>query len=598
MSVSFKGTSAGEIAVSLAEGRKHTMARSTAFQRLARTVRIARFCDRHGLSTSEGLERAAAHEAATLERGASRREFLAGAAKLAALGAVGAVAGPFGRALATPRPPGGDVAIIGAGLAGLVCGDELRRHGVLATIYEASDRAGGRCFSLGGAFPGPVNFPGQVVERGGEFIDTAHKTMIGHAQQFDLALEDVTKGHEDVFYYFFGQYHSEAEVVDEFRALVDMMRDDLRTVGNPTADSFTPSDAVLDLTNLREYLETRGAGDLIKAVIDVAYTIEYGLEIDRQSCLNFLLFLHADRRSKFTPFGIFSDERYHVIGGNQQIPAGLAARLGEQVWYGMQLQRARKTPAGRVELTFRRGSSTVSVTHDAVVFAIPFSVLREVELDASLGLPKWKLFAIQNLGYGTNAKLMLGFNGPLWLGLGSNGPSFSDLPNHQNTWETNPIRATSAHAVLTDYSGGDRGARLDPNRVQTEAARFLGDLDKVYPGALVAATRGGTSLPTWSTGRRTRSRRVRTPAINLATSRRSRTTSRSRSGTCFSRGSTRARSTSGRALWRAARCQACVRRLRFCRRYRCRSLGAVRVKNRPPNNTARSFATARGPMSK
>jgi monoamine oxidase len=43
--------------------------------------------------------------------------------------------------------------------------------------------------------------------------------------------------------------------------------------------------------------------------------------------------------------------------------------------------------------------------------------------------------------------------------------------------------------VLTDYSGGDRGARLDPRRVQTEAARFLGDLDKVYPGALAAATR-------------------------------------------------------------------------------------------------------------
>ncbi len=487
MSVNFKGLQLA-IVVRLAEGRKHTMARSAAFQSLARTIRIARFCERHGLSTSEGLERAAALEA-VVERGASRRELLAGAAKLAALGAIGAVAGPFGRALATPPPPSGDVAIIGAGLAGLACGDELRRHGVLATIYEASDRSGGRCFSLGGAFPGPVDFPGQVVERGGEFIDNGHKTMIGYAQQFGLALEDVTKGHEDVFYYFFGQHHSESEVVDEFRELVDAMRDDLRTVGNPTADSFTPTDAVLDLTNLREYLETRGAGDLIKTVIDVAYTIEYGLEIDRQSCLNFLLFIHADRRSRFTPFGIFSDERYHVIGGNQQIPAGLAARLGGQIRYGMKLQRARKTPAGRVELTLRRGSSTVSATHDAVVFAIPFSVLREVELDASLGLPAWKLFAIQNLGYGTNAKMMLGFNGPVWLGLGSNGQSFSDLTNHQNTWETNPIRATSAHAVLTDYSGGDRGARLDPRRVQTEASRFLGDLDKVYPGALAAATR-------------------------------------------------------------------------------------------------------------
>ena len=59
------------------------------------------------------------------------------------------------------------------------------------------------------------------------------------AQRFGLDLEDVAKDHEGVFYHFFGRHHSEAEVVDEFRAFVDAMRDDLRTVGEPTADSFT-----------------------------------------------------------------------------------------------------------------------------------------------------------------------------------------------------------------------------------------------------------------------------------------------------------------------------------------------------------------------
>jgi monoamine oxidase len=100
-------------------------------------------------------------------------------------------------------------------------------------------------------------------------IDAGHKTMIGYAQQFGLALEDVTKGHEEVLYHFFGRPHSEADVVDEFRDLVDAMRDDLRTVGSPAADRFTPADAALDGTNLRAYLDTRGARALIKAVIDV-----------------------------------------------------------------------------------------------------------------------------------------------------------------------------------------------------------------------------------------------------------------------------------------------------------------------------------------
>jgi len=464
------------------------MARSAVFQTLARALRVARFCDRVGLPTREGLDQAAALERAT-RAGTSRRQFLADASRLAALGTLGAVTAPLDSALARPRPPSGEVAIVGAGLAGLACGVELQRHGVVATIYEASERAGGRCFSLGGAFPGPVEFPGQVVERGGEFIDTGHKTMIRYAQQLGLSLEDVTKSHADVFYHFFGKPHSESEVVDELRALVDAMRDDLRTVGNPTADSFTPADAVLDFTSLQEYLETRGAGGLIKAVVDVAYTIEYGLEIDKQSCLNFLLFIHADRRSKFLPFGVFSDERYHVVGGNQQIPAGLAAALGGQIRYGTRLLRVARTGAGRIELTLEAGASTVSAAYDAVVLTIPFSVLRDVDLDA-LNLPSAKVSALQNLTYGTNAKMMLGFNGPFWLGLGGNGQAFSDLPNHQNTWETNPSRATSAHAVLTDYSGGDRGNALDPSDPQAEAKLFLGDLERVYPGALAAATRG------------------------------------------------------------------------------------------------------------
>jgi monoamine oxidase len=103
--------------------------------------------------------------------------------------------------------------------------------------------------------------------------------------------------------------------------------------------------------------------------------------------------------------------------------------------------------------------------------------------------PPSKVVAIQNLQYGTNAKMMIGFVGPIWRALGSNGQSYSDLQNHQSTWETNPSRATSAHAVLTDYSGGDRGDGLDPDAVQLEASRFLVDLDKVYPGALAAAKR-------------------------------------------------------------------------------------------------------------
>jgi monoamine oxidase len=65
--------------------------------------------------------------------------------------------------------------------------------------------------------------------------------------------------------------------------------------------------------------------------------------------------------------------------------------------------------------------------------------------------------------------------------------------HHQATWETNPTRAAATRAVLTDYSSAARGAGLDPANVQPEAAAFLGDLDRVYPGALAAATNSNGS---------------------------------------------------------------------------------------------------------
>jgi monoamine oxidase len=450
------------------------MARTPLFELLRQTTRVAMASRREGIPSREAAE----------AMRVSRRSLLKGATVLGA----GLVAGLTPEAGAGQARGGGRtgplrVGIVGAGVAGLACAYELKRAGVLATIHETNERVGGRIFSMGGAFPGPVSFPNQVVERGGEFIDTGHKTMLGYAQEFNLAKENVIKVPGEVFYYFGGQHYPESVVVDEYRAFVDDMRPDLQALsGAPSADLYTPVDREYDLMSLAAYLETRGAGPVVKAAITAAYEAEYGLPVAQQSCLNFLFFIRANRRSRFEPFGV-SDERYHLVGGNQQIPRELAARLPGQLRQGERLEAARKTAAGEVELTFRRGSTSVVATYDAVVFAVPFTVLRNVALDVSLGLPAWKTYAIQNLGYGNNAKMMVGFNGPAWAEVGSNGSSYSDLPNHQATWETNPSAATTQSAVLTDYSSGVRAAALDPRNLAREAERFVADLNKVYPGA-------------------------------------------------------------------------------------------------------------------
>ena len=234
----------------------------------------------------------------------------------------------------------------------------------------------------------------------------------------------------------------------------------------------------VDNTSLAAYLDGANslgvaAPPIAKSAITSAYLGEYGLETDEQSCLNLLMFIHADRRSKFTPFGVSSDERYHLADGNDGIVQGLTAALPRPVQLGMQLVAVRRTASGAIELTFDGPGAPPPRTHDVVVLAIPFSVLRTVSLHANLAVPAGQRAAIDNLGYGANAKLLVGFDGRPWTASGSNGTAYSDLVNHQLNWETNRVRASATRGVLTDYASGDRGASLDLVGVQPAAEAFL-----------------------------------------------------------------------------------------------------------------------------
>jgi monoamine oxidase len=284
------------------------------------------------------------------------------------------------------------------------------------------------------------------------------------------------------------------------------LKDDLSKLSNgPTALAYNEADRRLDFTSLRDYLALRGAGPLLRAVLDVAYTIEFGRETDRQSALALLFFIATNRRQAFTPFGVFSDERFHIVEGNDAVARGLAAGLPSPVALSHRLLRVARQADGRVRLSFATPAGTVETTHDAVVLALPAPAMRQVEFAASAALPASNRFAIDQLDYGTNSKLMLGFRGRPWYERSNgNGASYSDLPNHQSTWETNPSLALAGvRGVITDYSGGERGARLDPTHPQTEAEAFLGDLDTVFPGSAAMARRDARNrlvchLENWS----------------------------------------------------------------------------------------------------
>jgi len=90
------------------------MAGSLWFRNLRKLVAAADFCERRQLSTQEGLEEFSVRGS---QYRLSRREFMAGAGKLAVGAAVAGVA-PLARAVAAPPPKRPiTVSIVGAGLA-------------------------------------------------------------------------------------------------------------------------------------------------------------------------------------------------------------------------------------------------------------------------------------------------------------------------------------------------------------------------------------------------------------------------------------------------------------------------------------------------
>jgi monoamine oxidase len=470
------------------------MARSESFRRLQWLVAVSEEGERRGVDPVEAVDLA--------RRGqlwkSSRRGFLTGAGLV-----VGGLAMAPSRVFAAPVSGNARVAVVGAGIAGLGCVDTLRTKGISATLFEGSTRIGGRCWSMGGTFPGPTTFEGQVVERGGELIDTLHGTMRGWAREFGLAMELAEAG-GDTLFYFGGESRDEGAVIDEYRRFVDAMRADLRSVGAPTAESWTPADRQLDEMDLASYLDDRGAEPLIRAVVEASYRAEYGGELSEQSALNLLLFIHADRRSKFRPFGVFSDERYHVVGGNQQIVEGLAARNASSLRLDHRLLAIAETPSGQIRLTFGVGRGTIDETFDQVVLAIPFTTLREVDM-SGFELPSWKRRAIDELRYGSSAKHMVGFTARPWRApeIGGSGAMYADLTHLQNVWETSQSTGTDGRGVLTDYLGGARGRTVDPRRSEAETSDFLSDLDRLVPGASATARRNSrnrfvTHIENWS----------------------------------------------------------------------------------------------------
>ena len=455
------------------------MARTPLFRVVTRALRLAQ----HSLHDERPAAELTEAACAQLERArVTRREFVAGASAVAGIALLDACAP------ARVRPPAPErdvdpVIVVGAGIAGLTAAYRLRQAGVPVALYEAQDRIGGRMWSLRNHFA-----DGQVAELGGELIDTGHATIRALARELGIALDDLAADDPALatdVWFFGGRRRTEAEVVEAFRPVAARIERDLATLRGDDVSYVTPAGAEsLDRMSLAEWLDGAGVSGWFRSLLDVAYTTEYGMEPGEQSALNLLLLIDPTPQ----PFRVFgeSDERFHTHDGNDAIPLELGRRLGDVVRTGTMLEAVRGRADGRYECAFRRGGSSLTRVASHVLLAIPFTLLRDVRLDVPL--PPVKRRAIAELGYGANAKLMVGVGERVWRTRhGSNGSTLSDLP-YQLCWETSRGQGGRS-GIVTNFTGGRHAHSLASGTAAEQAARLTADLERVFHG--FAAARGG-----------------------------------------------------------------------------------------------------------
>jgi monoamine oxidase len=445
----------------------------------------------------------------------SRRDVLKSASILAA-GAAAAGAGltlPIGsrhHASAASRPR---IAIVGGGIAGLNAALTLYDAGYASTVYEASSRLGGRMHSNTTDWANA-----QTSEWCGELIDTNHKTMLSLAQRFRLATVDLLQAQPNSSqdtYFFFGKYYPESQANTDFQPVHNTLQGQVQATSYPTLyNTYTPAGYQFDHLSLYDWIEQYvpgGHSSNMGMLLDVAYNEEYGRETTDQSSLN-LIYLLGYKASPggFSIFGA-SDERYHIVGGNEQLPISIANYLPSgSVKTGYRMTTIASNSDGSYTLTFSVGSGTQTATFDRVILALPFSVLRTLNYSKA-GFDSLKQAAIAQLGYGTNSKLQLQFNTRYWNTTGawpgiSNGNIYTDV-GFQNTWDVTRGQP-GATGIVVAYTGGTIGSSYKANgpylsssssvQVQQYATALLKQLEEVWPGATANYNGIATLSTPWS----------------------------------------------------------------------------------------------------
>ncbi|MFN2484664.1 MAG: flavin monoamine oxidase family protein [Candidatus Limnocylindria bacterium] len=369
------------------------------------------------------------------------------------------------------------VIIVGAGMAGLVAGLELKREGHDVLILEAQNRVGGRIYTLRGFAPG------LSAEAGAMRIPRAHDLTLRYCEQFGLPLRPFVMGNPRALVYIGGVRMTAEEANREHERLPFQLTDAER---GRTADDLW-SEAIADLRTMVEQ-DPESAWQEIVRDYDQYSLYEFlrarGWSEGAIEYFAVMNFLESDMHNAFVEIlreelgGAYVDMQ-EIPGGMDRLPNAFYQELEREVRLGAEVH-AIEQDGDSVTVHFKTEAGRFKERGDYAIVTLPFSVLRTVEMVQPLSREKQR--AIRQLNYHASTKILFQVRRRRWESEDGifGGGTVTDLAVRRLNYPT-PDPTTERGVLLASYSWGQDALQWGAMDEETRLEEALDDVARIHP---------------------------------------------------------------------------------------------------------------------